>query len=199
MSSTERGLPHAGDCAAFWLLWRQNEPDLYRVCLSQMNGNQADAEDALGTMRLKAFEALSPLVATVDIPRAWLIRSTRNLCLDIRRGTLQRTRRAIHIDHVQQEVADPRIGALPEPIAVDGDSHARLRSFIDRLPGRLRSAAFFRFVDEMEYDEIASSLEITEANARKRVQEARICLKKTIRDAGMYDLSAYLCGRVKIS
>lgn len=196
---TLRRTHRVGDSRAFWLLWSQNEPDLYRVCLAQMDGNQADAEDALATMRLKAFEALSTMAATINTPRSWLIRSTRNLCRDIRRGTLLRTRHAIQIDHLQQEVADPRKGILPEPIVVDCDSHARLRSFIDRLPSRLRDAALFRFVEEMEYDQIAGSLEITEANARKRVQESRTYLKRAIREAGMHDLSDCIYGRVKTS
>jgi len=168
------------DSPAFWQLWSQNEPDLYRVCLAQMDGNHADAEDALGAMRLKAFDTLSSMAATINTPRSWLIRSTRNLCHDIRRGTLLRTRRVIHIDHLQQEVADPRKGVLPEPIVIDSDSHARLRSSIEQLPVRLRDAALLRFIEEMEYEEIAKTLEITEPNARKRVQEARATLRAEI-------------------
>lgn len=177
----------AGDSRAFWRLWSQTEPDLYRVCLAQMDGNHADAEDALSAMRLKAFEALSSMAATINLPRAWLIRSTRNLCRDIRRGSLRRTARAIHIDHVQQEVADPRRGVQPEPVVIEGDSNARMRQSIDRLPVRLRDAAVLRFVEEQEYDEIALRLDITEVNARKRVQEARAKLRKTLGDVTKAD------------
>ena len=171
-----------GDSVAFWRLWNRTEPDLYRVCLAQMDGNHADAEDALSAMRLKAFEALGTMAARINLPRAWLIRSTRNLCRDLRRGSQRRSSKAILIDHLPQEIADPRAGVQPEPIVIETDSHARLRQAVRMLPNRLREAAVLRFVEELEYCDIAERLNITEVNARKRVQEARSYLKKTTLD-----------------
>src|SRR5215208_5497579 len=45
-----------GDQAAFWKLWDRHKRHLYAVCMMQMKGVQADAEDALSRVMLKAWD-----------------------------------------------------------------------------------------------------------------------------------------------
>ncbi|MFM7438653.1 MAG: RNA polymerase sigma factor [Snowella sp.] len=49
------------------------------------------------------------------------------------------------------------------------------------MPKSLRQAFTLRCVEELSYPEIAQHLEITEANARKRVEQARAKLRKSLK------------------
>lgn len=69
--------------AAFWRQWEQYRDELYRCCLKWMNGNRIDAEDALSCAMLKAWEKAQKYVGEIANFKAWLIRLTYNLCIDI--------------------------------------------------------------------------------------------------------------------
>lgn len=43
-------------CDFFWELWQRHSEHLLRQSLRMMKGNQAEAEDAFGATRLRAYE-----------------------------------------------------------------------------------------------------------------------------------------------
>jgi len=83
-------------------------------------------------------------------------------------------------------IADTEISEL-ENLVPDPGSHTqtpedivRIRQSLDvlhrlilELPARLREPPLLRTVEHLSYTEIAQRLALTEANARKRVQQAR--------------------------
>lgn len=171
-----------GDRAAFWLLWNQHRDYLYRRCLGWTGGNRTHAEEVLSQASLKAWSKLPDFAAKIANPKAWLIRLTYNLCVDWQR---QRNRSAFGVDNVEEltsSVTDAAISTFesPESMALRREMGEEIRRAIDELPPRLRYPFVMRFCREMSYADIAQQLDLSNSNARKRIQQARSLLQKQL-------------------
>ena len=167
-----------GNRDAFWVLWKRHEPHLLAVCIRQMKRIREDAEDAVSRSMLLAHAKLPVYAREIVDLEAWLTRLTCNVCLDMKKERCRGSRRAEPLDDT---VLTRREASLPEPRSPE-DTYASLQVLdtisraISMLPPLLRDAAVLRFVHEEGYPEIARRLRITEPNARKRVQHARMNL-----------------------
>jgi RNA polymerase sigma-70 factor (ECF subfamily) len=182
----ERGLLEKvsqGDREAFWSLWIMHRPHLLAVCYRQMQRVHADADDAMSRSMLLAHAKLPVYAAQIIDVEAWLTRLTSNVCLDIKKERCRGSRKSEALD---ERVLSRREATLPAPLSPeDSVLHAQMgtgiRSAIEALPRALRIVAELRFVHELGYDVIAERVAITEANARKRVQQAREFLRPRLR------------------
>jgi RNA polymerase sigma-70 factor (ECF subfamily) len=168
-----------GDREAFWHLWMMHRPHLMAVCHRQMRHMRADADDAVSRSMMLAQAKLPAYAAQIINIEAWLTRLTCNVCLDIKKERCRGSRKTELLD---ERVLARREATLPEPLSPEdvvflaqiGDG---IRSAIETLPPPLRVVADMRFVQELGYGAVAELLSITEANARKRVQQARELLR----------------------
>lgn len=166
------------DIFDFWSFWRENKASLYSICLCRMKGRREDAEDALGCVMLKLVETLPARAGQIDDLVAWASRVTRNACIDIRRHGKVDTWGERTVFPFRQEALDAsQRHDSPEDRLLGLERHARLRLEISELPELLREACVLRFVCGTPYDEIASKLSISPANARKRIEQARRILR----------------------
>jgi RNA polymerase sigma factor (sigma-70 family) len=171
-----------GDRAAFWLLWNQHQAYLYRRCLGWTGGNRTHAEEALSQASLKAWAKLPNSAAKIANPKAWLIRLTYNLCVDLQR---QRNRRAFGVENVEELTTSATEATIsnfesPESAVLRREMGEQIRRAIDELPPRLRYPFVMRFCREMSYADIAQQLDLSNSNARKRIQQARSVLQKQL-------------------
>lgn len=120
----------------------------------------SDAEDVLQTALLRALRAY-PRLAHGDGLRAWLYRVVTNVAMDHHR----RRRREVL-------VADP-VDVAAEPVDDDFDA------LIAPLSPAVRSTLRLRFVDDLEYEAIATRLDCTPEAARQRVSTALRTLRRT--------------------
>ncbi len=170
-----------GNGAAFWPLWEQHRNDLYAICLLQLGGNPTEAEDALSRAMLKAWNKLPAHAAQIKNLRAWLSRLTYNLCVDIHRERRPACKLEC-LDCVLAQERDPRSqNASPEEISTWREISAHLHHAIRRLPLRLREPFMLRFLYDVAYQEIAEQLALSPDNVRKRIQQARVLLRKQLR------------------
>ena len=172
-----------GDPDAFWSLWMMHRPHLLAVCYRQMRRVGADADDAVSRSMLVAHAKLPEYAAEIIDVEAWLTRLTCNVCLDIKKERCRGSRKSETLDErvlARREASLPD-ALSPEDVVMTGQIGAGIRDAIAELPPPLRIVAELRFVQEMEYDLISERLSITEANARKRVQQAREQLRPRLR------------------
>ncbi len=161
----------AGKAEAFWCLWTRHETALRQLCLREMGGHQADAEDALSQVMLKAQARLPACAADIVQLEAWLRQLARNLCADLRRGSGCRT------DLENDPVAEA-LFAPPRP-AVELESETR--QWIAALPPPLRESFELHVLRGIPSQKVASQLGLSPANVRKRVQLARARLRRDLR------------------
>jgi RNA polymerase sigma-70 factor (ECF subfamily) len=154
-----------GDHGVFWILWQRFSKRLFVLCLREMSGNRADAEDAVEESMLKAFVKLPRFAGTILNPEAWLSQLTRNVCMDLHR---ERARNAMVLSSV--DTGSSPSAEAPEPAAEPS-------ALIAALPERLREVFVLRVIHRMPYKDIATRLDQSAANTRKQVQHARSALR----------------------
>ena len=167
----------------FWQLWLSHQNYLYRCCLRWMGYNVMDAEDALALAMWKAYGKLSHHADQIRQVRSWLTKLCYRVCLDLRRSV----RSGINLEDLENEIPMPDRSS-PYQYAIALETEETLNQAMQKLPFLLRQAFILRCIEELSYPEIAQRLEITEANARKRVEQARAKLKKSLKsefDEGM--------------
>lgn len=181
-----------GDSSAFWKIWEEYCPHLYRVCLRHMGGVREDAEDALSMAMLNAWERMPRHAQGIANVKAWLSRLTHNLCMDIHRERRQ-TKCFSSLDEITDTERDvvARSVESPEQATMHKELALVLNLMVARLPSKLRTVFELRFLQEMRYSDIATHLTITNDNARKRCQQARTILR-----AGV---TRYMSGLTRLS
>ena len=119
--------------------------------------NTADAEDATQEVLLRLWQNLS--TTRFSNVRAWLLRTTRNYCLD-------QIRRQSHSSASILVSADI-LGELPDDLTndpgagIDGDFiRGRVEDALQKLPETLRSVFVLYEVNGLRYREIAETLDI---------------------------------------
>lgn len=169
-----------GDEMAFWRLWEIYRQHLYNVCTRLMGGVPEDAEDALSTAMLKAREMLPQYAGQLNNVKAWLTRLTYNLCMDIHRKRRQ-TKYFKSIDDATFTGDDELLAhESPEEIMLRRERYAFVYSIIECLPARLRLVFEQRFLHDLSYSVIATRMDITTANARKRSQQSRAIVRTAL-------------------
>ena len=146
--------------------------DRYRVRLGayarrMLSGSEADAEDVLQDVFLRAYRALRADERPVSL-RAWLYRVAHNRCIDqIRRPTADAA-----------DVLDASRTPGHDPCAVT-EQRERLRRLVAdlrRLPDQQRSALVMREIDGMSYQELAGALDTTVPAIKSLLVRARVGL-----------------------
>jgi RNA polymerase sigma factor (sigma-70 family) len=163
----------------FWDLWEKNKKVFFGKCLRLMNGDVYEAEDMLSAAMLKAREKMIDNLDGVRNFKSWALRLTENVCLD----QLRKDKRFI----CYSEVPDSLVQDESNNSHMSEESIERYCSreellqgifqFIHNLPVRLREPALLRFFFLESYHNIAGRLNITEDNARKRIQQARLAMR----------------------
>jgi RNA polymerase sigma-70 factor (ECF subfamily) len=146
------------------------------ICLRQFNGLVEEAEDACSVVLEKAHLSLPGKLSQIRNLDAWIYRMTINVCIDIKRGKTRRLRlMGSGAAEANRPGRRPAVcSALdPESQLLGKELRTLILKSIDRLPSRLVSAARLYFVEDLTYDDLSEKLSITNANARKRIQEAR--------------------------
>lgn len=172
-----------GDREAFWRLWMMHRPHLLAVCYRQMRPVHEDADDAVSRSMLLAQAKMPFYAAQIIDVEAWLTRLTCNVCLDIKKERCRGSRKA---DPLDERILSRREATLPPQLSPEenvvlAQMGTRIRSAIEALPQPLREVADMRFLQDLGYSVIAERASITEANARKRVQQARELLRPRLK------------------
>lgn len=172
----------AGNQDAFWSLWQHYREQMYGVCLRQMSGIHADAADAVSRTMLVAWEKLPRSASEILSVKAWLTRLTCNVCFDMHRERRRRLRAADTLTMMMNTELLPAVHSEPSPerVAISAEICNEIRNAISALPPALREAAELRFLQDQSYETIARRAAISEANARKRVQQARELLAERL-------------------
>ena len=162
---------------------------IFTVAVSSgWGGNPTDAEEVLSRAMLKAWDKLPNHAEKITNLRAWLIRLTHNLCIDIHR---ERRRKAMQMEDIEEVAARGSSAFIscfdsPEEALLHHELGKYIHRAIDTLPSRLRNPFILRYCHQIAYQDIAQKLALSLNNVYKRIQQAREILQKR--------LSGYLSG-----
>jgi RNA polymerase sigma-70 factor (ECF subfamily) len=160
----------------FKVLCQRYSDQIYRFARSLL-ANEADAEDATQEVLLRLWDNL-PKVRIFHM-RAWILRTTRNYCLDqIRRRSNLATPLL-----VDDEVLDDQPDQLATDPSFAADCTFRLEqahAALLKLPEKLRSVFVLYEVNGLRYREIAETLDIPINSVRAYLFRARARLAQLI-------------------
>lgn len=182
----------AGENEAFEALVRAHRPALYRHALRKLTDHAA-AEDAVQETFMRAYKSRARVNDDWQL-RPWLHQICANVCIDEanrrRKESVKTSRWAI--------VDMPSRGFAPElerELGLDAD-HSEMTAAILSLPAKYQEALSMRYVEELEYDEIAEILDISEDNVRARVSRASKAVRVLLRPvAAIIAFLAVIFGR----
>ena len=115
----------------------------------------------------------------------WLYRLTTNAAIDCLRRE-KRHRDADDLDGVEL----PDSGDTPQEAAERTETQTAVRSALSALSDEHRQVLLLRYMQEMDYGEIAVALDISEGTVKSRINRAKARLKELLSGGG--NLSAVI-------
>jgi RNA polymerase sigma-70 factor (ECF subfamily) len=146
-----------------------------------MAGSPSDAEDALNTAMLRAFHGFSERAGTLVNEKAWLSRILHNVCMDFHRER-QRFVEPSELPETEPLPAIAPVEDTPDEVLIERERAVEIRARIQALPLNLRTPFEMRFLRGMSYADIATHLQLTNCNVRKRIQLAYGVLRMSMAD-----------------
>jgi len=182
----------AGENEAFEALVRAHQPALYRHALRKLSDHAA-AEDAVQETFMRAYKSRARVNDDWQL-RPWLHQICANVCIDEanrRRKESTKTSRWAIVDMPTRGIAPE----LEKELGLDAD-HSDMTAAILSLPANYQEALSMRYVEELEYDEMAEILSISEENVRARVSRASKAVRVLLRPvAAIIAFLAVIFGR----
>jgi RNA polymerase sigma-70 factor (ECF subfamily) len=168
-----------GEPAAFEGLVLKYQDKIYNLC-RHMLGNVHDAEDAAQNVFLKAYQALPNFQPDAAL-YTWLYRIAFNTCIDFKKkpifeslfGDSGEGERLVH-----DRASD---APSPEKLYQSKQIDQALRESFEKLSPKLRAIIILKEIEELSYEEIADTLEISMGTVKSRLARAREELQKLMK------------------
>lgn len=144
---------------------------LYRIAFHYLE-DASDAQDAVQDVFIKLWKSHDKL-DNVNNPEAYSYTLIKNTCID----RLRRTRKTVQQGELEEKSGDDP----PDKELSDKEALRKVLACIEELPEKQREIVRMRVFEELEYDEIAEKLGISEINTRVQLSLARKALKSRMR------------------
>jgi len=170
-----------GDEAAWEDLVRQHTRQVYGLCFRFTNSVQ-EAQDLTQEVFLRVFRTIKTFRSAEGSFHTWLARVTRNLLIDHYRRTRQeRVTDSIEEQLPMLEETGGAAAVRPDQALAGREASEILQATLQKLSPDLREAVILRDLQEMEYREIAQTLEIPEGTVKSRINRGRAELARLLR------------------
>lgn len=161
----------AGDASAFEIIYRENAPRVFALCLRLSGGTTDDASELMQTVFIQAWRGLSTFRGDSALS-SWLHRLTVNAMLESFRSEKRRTARVLSIEDYED------VGA--ESVRETPDLQVDLERAIAGLPEGARMAFVLHEIEGFQHDEIAKQLGVTTGTVKSQLHRARQLLMKAL-------------------
>lgn len=162
-------------------LFREQKDRLYRFALRIMK-DPLLAEDVVQEVHVKCWQNKETL-ESIENPGAWMMRVTKNLCID----KIRAKRTTTDLDAVAYSVQahDP----VPDKVTETGDLMQILREMLETLPPKQKLVFHLREMEGLQYKEISDILNITGDEVKINLFRARQKIKEKLLKIDNYGLS----------
>jgi RNA polymerase sigma-70 factor, ECF subfamily len=180
----------SGQTALFEMLMRRHNERIYRAARAILR-DESEAEDVMRQAYVNAYSHLRQFDGRSKFA-TWLTRIAIH-------EALARVRRRGRYPNMDPEspftalVAAPMTSTLdPERQAFARELGVLIESAIDRLPDGAREAFVLRQVEGMSTEEVAATLDVSEAVIKTRLSRARATLRRDLyKQAGIAESNAF--------
>lgn len=164
-------------------LYERYKDRVYNVCY-RITGNPSDALDASQETFGILFRRLGEFRFESRFS-SWVYRIAVNASIDVRRR--QRSRRLASIEALQDsvedrgkfELADPAV-EMPSASASRRELEVEIQRAISRISPKYRTVVVLRYIENLSYEEIAETLQISLGTVKSRLARAHEALDKEL-------------------
>ena len=171
-----------GDSEAFRQLVEAYQTQVYRLALRMCGADGAD--DVTQDAFVAAWRAL-PYFRSDCRFSTWLYRLTTNAAIDYLRRE-KRHRAAGDIAELELPDDAPTMQELSER----AETQSRVRRALSCLSDEHRQVLLLRYMQELDYGEIAAALEVSEGTVKSRINRAKARLRELLSDTGNLSAAA---------
>jgi RNA polymerase sigma-70 factor (ECF subfamily) len=162
------------DVASFDALVTAHHTEIHRFC-ARITGWSSAADDLSQETFLRAYRAYAALPDTANA-RAWLFAIAANLCRNHFRS--EKRRRLAHAGI--QAIPGDSGPAEPERETLFNEGVALIEQAVAALPMKQRLAFVMRKLHDLDYDQVAKSLDCSAESARAHVFQALRKVRQTL-------------------
>ena len=170
-----------GDGRAFEHIVLATESAVYNLALSLLKRKE-DAEDVTQETYLRLWRTISE--ATIESPKSYILRTARNLALDLIRKKSKRDDADTVLqgedEEFEIELEDTDPASRPDLAYLQKMEREAVRESINELPTSARELIILRDLEGLPYSEIANLLGIAEGTLKSKLFRARERLRQII-------------------
>lgn len=166
-----------GDREAFGALVEQYRDNVYRLAY-RMCGNAYDADEAAQEAFVAAWRALPNFRGDAKFS-TWLYRLTTNAAIDVMRR--EKRHKAVG-DGEMMEVADT--SNSPQETVERTEQQEAVQRALATLSAEYREVLLLRYMEELDYAEIAEVLKLPSGTVKSRINRAKAALKTALLKSG---------------
>lgn len=169
----------AGDGEAFGALVEQYRDNVYRLAY-RMCGNAHDADEAAQEAFVAAWRALPNFRGEAKFS-TWLYRLTTNAAIDLmRREKRHRTASEEDVPELADETDSP------QQQVERTEQRETVQKALSALSEEYREVLLLRYMQELDYTEIAAALSLPAGTVKSRLNRAKAALKKALIQSGNF-------------
>ena len=166
-----------GDREAFGELVEQYRDNVYRLAY-RMCGNAYDADEAAQEAFVAAWRALPNFRGDAKFS-TWLYRLTTNAAIDVMR---REKRHQTVGDGEMMELADD--ADSPQETVERTEQQEAVQKALSTLSEEYREVLLLRYMEELDYAEIAEVLQLPSGTVKSRINRAKAALKAALLKSG---------------
>jgi RNA polymerase sigma-70 factor (ECF subfamily) len=169
-----------GDDAAWEDLIKVHTRKVFAICY-RFTGSEHEAQDLTQEVFLRIFRTLKSFRAGEGSFGVWLTRLTRNLLIDhYRRSRLERASDSLE-DQLPMLEEKTAMSARTDGMLAGREASEMLQAALQKLSPELRETVILRDLEDLEYREIASVLNVPEGTVKSRLNRGRAELARVLR------------------
>lgn len=170
----------SGEASAWEDLVKVHTRRVYSVCYRFTNSD-AQSQDLTQEVFLRVFRTLKSFRAGEGSFGVWLMRLTRNLLIDhYRRTRLDRATDSIE-DQLPMLEEKSAVTSRTDGLVAGREASEILQAALQKLSPELRETVILRDLEELEYREIAQTLNVPEGTVKSRLNRGRAELARVLR------------------
>ncbi len=170
----------SGEDAAWEEMVRTHTRRVYAICY-RFTSSDAAAQDLTQEVFLRVFKSLGSFRAGEGSFAVWLGRLTRNLLIDhYRRSRMERASDSLE-DQLPMLEEKTAIEARTDSMLAGREASDLLQAALAKLSPELRETVILRDLEDMDYREIAQTLQIPEGTVKSRLNRGRAELARILR------------------
>jgi RNA polymerase sigma-70 factor (ECF subfamily) len=141
-----------------------------------------EADDISQETFLRAYAHLNTFNPKLAKFSTWLYQIARNTARThlLREGRRPPTEDLYEDETLEQKLPDQRPGVVPEERIVRSDDERELRTALQRIPEKMRTALVLRYFQHLEYQEIADAMRVTLGNVKTLIHRGKAALAREL-------------------